>query len=280
MRYIIYCDESSDKGRYYSNFYGGALLRANERELIEAALEKVKSDHKIKGEMKWTKITEYNEKAYIAFVDAIFELVESGFLKIRIMFTQNIHRVSDLSDYQIGNEFFMLYYQFVKHAFGLRYCNPHREPVAVSVFLDDVPNTREKFDSFAKYLSSLSTFPVFSSNRIVIPRDEITDVCSDDHVILQAVDVLLGAMQFRLNDLHKTKIEGRNRRGNRTRCKERVFKKISARIRGIRPGFNIGASTGQDGAESKWRDPYRHWRFVPAQSEPDLTRGKRWSGKA
>jgi hypothetical protein len=60
--YIIYCDESDDKGRFYSNFYGGALLLANERELIERALTEAKGEHAKYSEFKWTYISEHNEK--------------------------------------------------------------------------------------------------------------------------------------------------------------------------------------------------------------------------
>lgn len=149
MRYIVYCDESSEKGKFFSNFYGGCLLRASDRQAIEAELSLVKKDRGLHGEAKWTKISEYNESAYIAFVDAIFDFVEAGQLKLRVMFTQNINRPQNLADYQIGNEYFLLYYQFIKHAFGLRYCNPDRSrSVTVSVFLDDVPDTKEKLDSF------------------------------------------------------------------------------------------------------------------------------------
>ena len=221
MRYILYCDESSDKGRYFSNFYGGGLLRASDRQAIEAELDSVKKENGLKGEAKWTKISEYNEASYINFVDAVFSFVESGQLKLRIMFTQNINRPQNLADYQIGNEYFQLYYQFIKHAFGLRYCNPERaRSVSLSLFLDDVPNTKEKLNSFKDYLSSLSAYPVFSRAKITIPKEEIVDVDSGKHVILQAVDVVLGAIQFRLNDLHKAKPEGAKRRGKRTRAKE------------------------------------------------------------
>jgi len=277
MRYILYCDESSDKGRYFSNFYGGGLLRASDRQAIEAELSSVKQENGLRGEAKWTKISEYNEAAYIKFVDTIFDFVESGHLKIRLMFTQNINRPQNLADYQIGNEYFLLYYQFIKHAFGLRYSNPERaRSVSVSVFLDDVPDTKEKLDSFKNYLSSLSTYPIFFRAGISIPKEEIADIDSSKHVILQAVDVVLGAMQFRLNDLHKVKPEGAKRRGKRTRAKERVYKHILTRVRSIYPNFNIGASTGQaDGPSSKWLHPYRHWCFVPTDSVQDLTRGKK-----
>ena len=52
MRYIIYCDESDDKGQFYSNFYGGALLRDSDRLRIEDRLKKVKSDVKLTGEVE------------------------------------------------------------------------------------------------------------------------------------------------------------------------------------------------------------------------------------
>jgi len=277
VRYIIYCDESSEKGKFYSNFYGGALLRASDREAIEAELRATKERHELKGELKWTKISEYNEAAYRDFADRIFDFVEAGQLKIRLMFTQNINRPTNLQDYQIGNEYFLLYYQFIKHAFGLRYCNPEcRVPVTLSIFLDDVPDTDEKLNNFKDYLSSLSLFPIFRRNKIRITKDEITDVDSSRHIILQAVDVVLGAMQFRLNDLHKEKPKGSRKRGKRTRAKERVYKHINTRVREIYPHFNTGTSTGQaDGPSSKWLHPYRHWCFVPSDSIEDLSRGKK-----
>ena len=277
MRYIIYCDESDDRGRYFSNFYGGAILRASDREAIEREIKAVKLENDLRGELKWTKISAYNEAYYIKVVDKIFEFIEAGLLKMRITFTQNINRPRRLEEYQIGNEYFLLYYQFIKHAFGLRFCNPGRaSEVSVTVYLDDVPDTRAKLDNFKNYLSGLSDFPVFHNSRIVIPKSEITDVRSDDHVILQAVDIILGSMQFRLNDLHKAKPEGARIRGKRTRAKERVYKHINKRIRGIYPNFNIGASTGQaDGPSSKWLHPYRHWCFVPTDAVQDRTQGKR-----
>jgi hypothetical protein len=280
MRYLIYCDESTERGKFYSNFYGGCILRASDREAIQGVLKAVKAEQDLRGELKWTKISAYNEARYIAFIDKVFDFIESGHLKMRMMFTQNINQPRHLEEYQIGNEYFLLYYQFIKHAFGLRFCNPERQvTVTASIYLDDVPDTREKLDNFKNYLSGLSDFPVFFRNRIKIPKEEITDVKSHDHVILQAVDVVLGAMQFRLNDLHKAKPEGARNRGKRTRAKERVYKHINQRIRRLYPNFNIGTSTGQaDGPSSKWLHAYRHWCFVPADAIQDRDRGKRAKG--
>ncbi|MCP6768938.1 hypothetical protein NL529_29245, partial [Klebsiella pneumoniae] len=88
------------------------------------------------------------------------------------------------------------YYQFIKHAFGLRYCNPDRHDTAyVTVYLDDAPDTSEALDNFKDYLSSLSIYPVFHHARVVIPKEDISEIDSSKHAILQAVDIVLGAMQ-------------------------------------------------------------------------------------
>ena len=42
-RYIIYADESDRKGKYFSNFFGGALVRTSDRETISAILNDKKA---------------------------------------------------------------------------------------------------------------------------------------------------------------------------------------------------------------------------------------------
>ena len=39
MEYYIYCDESLSKGRLFSHFYGGALVRSYDYDEVKAALE-------------------------------------------------------------------------------------------------------------------------------------------------------------------------------------------------------------------------------------------------
>lgn len=98
-----------------------------------------------------------------------------------------------------------------------------------------------------------------------------------DHDILQCLDVVLGSIQFRLNDKHKEIPLGAKRRGKRTIAKEKLYKHINGRIREIYPGFNIGISTGVKGDKSnRWKHPYRHWLFLPANKKVDFekTKGK------
>lgn len=275
-QYIIYCDESAEKGRYFSHFYGGALISASHREHIEYVLNRKKRRLNLKKELKWTYITENYESKYICFIDRFFDLIEENLIKIRIMFTQNIYNPQGLEEYKIDNQYFLLYYQLIKHAFGLRYCNPEAfDDIYVTLYLDDVPDSESKFSDFKDYMHALCYYPVFKRNNIMIPKSEITDVDSENHVILQGLDIVLGAIQFRLNDMHTVVPKGKKRRGKRTRAKERVYKHINKRIRAIYPNFNIGVSTGiGNGEADRWFHPYRHWRFIPSDHKVDLSRGK------
>jgi hypothetical protein len=182
------------------------------------------------------------------------------------MFTQNIHVPRNLTAEHVEDAFFILYYQFIKHGFGLIHCPSSEMPVHLRIYLDRLPDTKEKADRFKAFLCSLTQNPDFRRARLAITKENLTDVESHEHDILQCLDIVLGSMQFRLNDKHKETLPGSRLRGNRTRAKEAVYKHINRRIRGIYPNFNIGITTGINGdVANRWHHPYRHWRFVPSE---------------
>src|SRR5580700_2867151 len=90
-RLIIFCDESVEKGAFYSHFYGGALVRSDDRERLEREIHEKKLALNIHGEVKWTKITANYVDKYLELVDCAFDLIASGRIKVRIMFTQNVN---------------------------------------------------------------------------------------------------------------------------------------------------------------------------------------------
>jgi len=276
--YIIYCDESVDEGTYYSNFYGGVLIRSDDIDFVRDEISRKKRALNLNKEVKWQKVTENYLEKYIALMDLFFDLVAMDKIKVRIMFTQNINVPVNLTAEQEEDEFFILYYMFLKHAFGLPESNGDGTPKSIRLLLDQLPNNKEKAAKFKGYLCGLSKSPEFRRARITISPENIVDVRSHDHDILQCLDVVLGAMQFRLNDKHKEKPEGKRVRGRRTRAKEALYKHINKRIRQIYPRFNIGTSTGGP-PEARWQHPYRHWCFTPRERQVDLSRSKRRNGK-
>lgn len=266
----IWCDESIKRGKYYSNFYGGILVESTHLEEVITKLTTSKIENTIIDEIKWQKVCKYQLEPYKKVIDTLFELIKENKVKIRIMFTKNSNVSKKLENYHIDNEYFMLYYQFFKHHFGLIYANSHQEDLYIKAFFDDLPETYSKRNQFKEYIKGLESVKQFRDARLKIRKEDIAEVDSKKHLPLQVMDLILGSMAFRLNDFHKIKPEGSRVRGNRTIAKEKLYKHILMRIREIKPHFNIGISTGTNGEiENRWKQPYRHWLFVSINSEVD-----------
>lgn len=274
--YIIYADESDRHGIYFSNFYGGVLVRSEHLDAVRQQLEALKTDQHLHGEIKWSKVTAQYLSKYQTVIDGFFDLVATDQIKVRIMFTQNARVPMGLEEYHREHGYHLLYYQFIKHAFGLQYCDNSRTPVYLRIYLDNMPHTREKNEQFKGYLLGLQHSAEFRRKLIRIRREDITEVDSHDHVLLQLLDVVLGAVQFRLNDKYRQKPPGSNRRGKRTIAKETLYKHIYGRVFQIYPNFNIGISTGTQGnLANRWNHPYRHWLFTPRNYRLDSSQTKR-----
>lgn len=267
MTYILYCDESSDKGIKYSDFFGGCIIDSKDQFELTQALEHKKSDLNLKAEIKWTKVTENYLNKYIEIIDLFFEFIKSGKIKVRIMF----RRTSDMNEKNgnntVDDKYFKLYYQFIKNSFGLRTIPKECTPAKLIIFLDTLPDKKEKRDNFKDFIHKMPNTHDLQDSDISIRSRDIIEVDSKDHVLLQCTDIVLGAMNFKLNGFDKIKPEGSRTRGKRTIAKEKLYKHILGKICEIHPNFNIGVSTGSRGYEnSHWNSPYEHWLFTPANS--------------
>lgn len=272
---IIYTDESEKNGKHFSNFYGGVLVRAPDLVAVIGKLESLKAELNLTGEVKWQKVTENYLEKYRSLLGAFFDLVAADQLKVRVMFTHNRFVPTGLTAEQKAGEYHLLYYQFLKHAFGLPHSNTNRVPLGIRLNLDQLPERREENARFKAFVLGLNHNPQFRAARIQFRRDQISEVRSHDHVLLQCLDVVLGAMAFRLNDKHREKPVGAARRGKRTIAKEHLYRFMLERIRQIYPSFNVGETTGRQGDWANlWNHSYRHWKFVPREHEIDATRAK------
>lgn len=275
MEYRIWCDESVNRGRYFSNFYGGVLVRSGDLRRVESVLNSVFEQHHLRDEVKWQRVTAQYLGKYVALMDAFFDLLEADLVKVRVMFTQNANRPLNLTARHLEDEYFLLYYQFFKHAFGLKWSNPTDKTIYIRAYFDELPDKLGKRQTFKEYIKGLQATRDFQLARLKFRKSDITEVDSRSHRILQCLDVVLGSMAFRLNDGHLQKPPGAKRRGKRTLAKEKLYKHISKRIRKLLPGFNCGCSTGlRGGPENRWLHPYRHWLFVPSEVEVDETQYK------
>lgn len=275
MEYIIYCDESVSRGRYFSDFYGGALVRSADFDVVKTALDNKKNELNLYNEIKWTKVTGPYLEKYKQMMDLFFDLIRDNKIKIRIMFRQNAIVPVNLSKEQVDNGFHLLYYQFVKHAFGLIF---HQEKPTRDVYLrlyfDRLPDTKMQNEAFKAHIYGLQGLKEFQQARLKIRLEDIVEIDSKDHSIQQCMDIVLGAIAFRLNNMHLEKPEGASCRGKKTIAKEKLYKHILGLIRTLEyPNFNIGITT-QGKEANRWFNRYRHWKFIPREFTTDRSKYK------
>ncbi len=248
------------------------MVGSSHYQRVTNRLNEKKAELNLYQEVKWEKVTEQYLEKYAELILAFFEEVARGNLRVRIMFRQNAHLPKGLSHEQVDWEYYLLYYQFVKHAFGLAHTSAD---IRLRLYFDQFPDTAERSEQFKGYLLGLTKTQKWRT--ISIKKEDITEVSSRDHVLLQCLDIVLGAMSFRLNDKHKAIPRGSRRRGKRTIAKENLYKVILDEIRKIHPGFNIGVSTRTHKYEDRWNLPYMHWAFVPSEEvfDASLTKPRR-----
>lgn len=201
--FIIYCDESSSKEKHFSDFYGGALVSSDDIDEVRALIASKKSELNLHGELKWTKITENYEEKYKQIIDLFFDLIDAGKIKIRIMFTHNMFSAVALKQEYVDKKYFMLYYQFIKHSFGFIYATDTANPVSLRIYLDKMPDTKENITQFRNYLVNMTKSADYRGSGINVEDQNIAEVNSHEHDVLQCLDIILGSINFRLNDKHK-----------------------------------------------------------------------------
>ncbi|MDY7107039.1 MAG: DUF3800 domain-containing protein [Planctomycetota bacterium] len=280
--YILFCDESEKGGPHFCNFYGGVLIGASAYEPVTRRLDRVKAEQNLRAEVKWQKVTDRYLPKYQALMTAFFTELRDGHAKVRVMFRQAALEPTGLTHEQIGSSYYRLYYQFIKHAFGLQFIPRQQGGTWLRLYFDQFPDTGEQVQQFKGFIKALERTQGFRSADIRMRAEDITEVRSHDHVLMQCLDVVLGAMQFRLNDKHRLKPPGKPRRARRTIAKEKLYETIRALICELRgqPHFNIGITSGHEhGRASRWLDAYRHWSFKPSDHDYQEEKTKAWKRK-
>ena len=262
---MIFCDESLSKGEFYSHFYGGVLVKSRDYNAVNKELEAKKTELNLFGEIKWTKVTAPYLEKYKQMMNLFFAFMGQNKLKMRVMFQDT---KQTLPSQEKARQYHLLYYQFIKHAFGLAFhSNNPKRSTNLKLFFDEIPDTRPQNDEFKSHIQYLQELNLFRTAKIRIKVDDIAEIDSHKHVLQQCMDIVLGAMAFHLNNLHQEIPEGATEPGKKTKAKEELFQHILGLIRQVNhdTDFNIYENTQPETGRGRWRVPYRHWKFIPAE---------------
>lgn len=75
--FVIYTDESVKDGAYFSNFYGGILVRSRDLKSVCETLADAKARQNMHGEIKWTKVTGNYEAVIAANKNPVLTMLSS-----------------------------------------------------------------------------------------------------------------------------------------------------------------------------------------------------------
>ncbi len=180
---------------------------------------------------------------------------------------------------RIENDLFALrtkYSFYREFYFALQYSEYSGKGFSVAIYPDTMPESEVKILEFKKWCVEAVKNMGFNSNLELIQEKK-----SHEHALLQAIDVIMGAIQFVLNDKHLEIPDGKTRRGKKTLIKEKVYRHIRGEIGKLSPdnyrNFNIGKSTANyisGSVSDRYLMPYRHWQFIPTSHHfnSDLTK--------
>lgn len=270
--YEIYADEAwthcnPPLNRYWC-FYGGILGRAADLDRFDTALRAIKKKNNVKSEVKWSKLKEDNISCYKEMVDELMLYLRSGSIKYRQMFLDRAFvRIPEPGEPPITelDVQFKLYYQYIKHAFGLRYLPHAPDGTQVLLRLDNHSSQghKDRLVSFCEELPGYLhrpdlTIRVTFVNSAKVPR-------------LQVCDVLMGAAGSHGNKMFAKRAPGQRRITPKQKLRNELckyiyeaLKALDRDMRGSR-AFNWFESTGKGGDPTNlFHHAMRIWKFEPS----------------
>lgn len=258
-KYIIVCDESTKKGKKYSYFFGGAILKESEYEKTNRIFKLFLEQTNL-GEAKRTKITQLNYKSYIDLMDLFFTHIKANKIRARVMLTNNndLERIPSSLD----ETYCKFYYLFIRHAFSLFHA---RKDIQIRLALDDLPETKTSCKKLKDHLvNNLQKVEFAGCNKVILKAKDIEEVDSKKHPILQCVDVLIGLVDFAMNS------SAEERSSKRGKAKWQVWKFIESKIREIHPNIILDTTTWPIYSNKGWKDPYKHFVYTRKKIKPLL----------
>lgn len=282
--YEIYADEAWTHGgqplnRYWCLF-GGIFGSEPALERLNTELKQIKASHGIKGEVKWTNVTAKNIVCCQDMIDCLFRHLRSSDIKYRQQFLDRaLVRIPVPGEVPVTDLTvqFKLFYQFLKHAFGLRFMPTSQSGnITLLIRLDNHSSIKHK-DDLSDFVEHLPTF--WGRNDLNI---KVSFINSAKHERLQICDLLMGAAGFHGNKIYKRRKPAQGgmpaQRGMTEKQKLKAslakhvynhLRKLDSECRGSQ-AFNWFETTGLKGNQNnRYEYKIRIWKFKPSQYQRD-----------
>lgn len=189
MNIDVYCDESypdlfsSRKPSAEYLLIGSLWIKSGDRERFKAEIHHLRDRHRIGGEFKWSKVTPSRQQFYIELLKWFFNQGDN--MRFRCIAVD--HRQVNLDYFHEGDHelgFYKFYYQMILH--WIQDSNTYH------IFCDFKHNRRR---------DRLHTLQGCLNNSILNSKiEKVQAVRSEESVLIQLVDVLVGVTAARLNN--------------------------------------------------------------------------------
>lgn len=188
-KFNIYCDESSTSDRY--TVIGAVFCRASMADKITQALDLIVATHGGTSELKWGKIKKHNSFMYAAVLTSFFNMLRRGYVQYYAIVVDNSkmnHKQYNEGDKEIGfnKMLFQLLYKFVRI---------FRSRPRFFAFLDD-RTTKHTTKALRNMLNNKASRDLQIHHN---PYRYCEFHKSETQRLIQAADIISGAIAFRMN---------------------------------------------------------------------------------
>jgi hypothetical protein len=242
---------------------------------LDTALRRILAKHGATGEVKWSSLTERTESLYRELVDCLCDHIENGGVRFRQMHCDRAHvripEPGEAPSTELDVQF-KLCYQFLKHAFGIKFLPPAplMSPHEILIRLDTHSSQRHK-DELIDFTERLPT----TLNRPDLDI-RVTFINSKKWPRIQICDVMIGAAGSYGNKMHLRRQPGQKQINRKQKLRRDLAKYIYDKLRQIdhnqraSGGFNWFESTGKDGNwSSLLTHHFMNWKFRPKRYQMD-----------
>jgi hypothetical protein len=200
--YRVYCDESNTDGKKPHPVYGAILVSLDDIRTVHREIKNWRDRDGMHSELKWEKVHGgLRLKQYKSLVDLLFSLArQRQLLQFKAIILDR--RAPEYRTYSKGNDeigFYKSYYHWLLRYFAKF---PLRHQCQLRVIIDDRNLPKNAKDPFTKLKFALNNG---IRKELGATRDVVTKVeplGSEQSDLLQAADVLMGAIGYHNQDFH------------------------------------------------------------------------------